>query len=45
MDVFKYLKNFVNKTENTKELLYLFTKRINYNFGALLYKKKIQFMI
>lgn len=40
MDVSKYLKNFVNKTENTKELLILFLNRTKYKFAAIFWKKK-----
>ena len=40
MDVSQYLKNFVNKTENTKELLILFLKRTKYKFAAIFWKKK-----
>lgn len=40
MDVVEYLKNFANKTENTKELLILILKRVEYKFGAMFWKKK-----
>jgi len=39
MDISDYLKNFVNKSENNKELILLFLNRGNYNFGSLFYKK------
>ena len=40
MDLANFLKNFVNKSENNKELVSLFLDRGNYTFGALFYKKK-----
>ena len=38
MDVSNFLKNFVNKTENNRELIQLFLKRGNYEFGTLFWK-------
>lgn len=39
MDVENFLKNFVNKSENHKELITLFLDRGHYTFGSLFYKK------
>lgn len=38
MDISSFLKKFVNKKENNKELIQLFLKRENYNFGTLFWK-------
>lgn len=40
MDTTNFLKKFVNKSENTKELIQLFLDRDGYTFGTLFYKKK-----
>jgi signal transduction histidine kinase/DNA-binding response OmpR family regulator len=40
MDTTKFLKNFVNKSENIKELIQLFIDRDGYKFGSIFYKKK-----
>ena len=39
MDIITFLQNFVNKSENIKELITLFLYRGEYKFGALFYKK------
>jgi len=40
MDISDFLTSFVNKSENTSELISLYLHRGQYNFGALFYKKK-----
>jgi CheY-like chemotaxis protein len=40
MDISDFLTRFVNKSENTSELISLYLHRGQYNFGALFYKKK-----
>lgn len=39
MDVTNFLKNFVNKTENNRELIILYLKRGQYEFGTIFWKK------
>ena len=39
MDIIHFLKKYINKTENIKELLSLYLKRGNYEFGTLFWKK------
>ena len=39
MDITDFLKNFVNKTENIKDLLSLYIKRDQYTFCSLFWKK------
>lgn len=39
MDITNFLKKFVNKSENIKELIQLFLDRDGYQFGTLFYKK------
>ena len=40
MDTTNFLKKFVNKSENIKDLIQLFLDRDGYKFGTLFYKKK-----
>ena len=39
MDIIHFLKKYINKTENIKELLSLYLKRGNYEFCTLFWKK------
>ena len=39
MDIIHFLKKYINKTENIKELLSLYLKRGNYEFASLFWKK------
>jgi CheY-like chemotaxis protein len=39
MDIIHFLKKYINKTENIKELLLLYLNRGNYEFGTLFWKK------
>lgn len=39
MDIADFLRSFVNKTENNRELILMYLKRGNYEFGTLFWKK------